>query len=495
MKKYYFKGVITMLFVMLCLAVSAQNVKMSVQGILKNFDGSIVPDNNYNVEFRIYNATTGGTALWTETQAVSVMGGVYNAVLGSTALGLTDLQLLPFDVPYYLGITVQGSLEMTPRIELTGSATTIRANKASLADVATLAIDATHAHQSDSSEYSTRALVANGVEFAEGTMLASDPATGDLVLGAASASDYVRIETGALKLATGLWHQSSDGKNRFNFDNGGATHFGSQGGYTFRNSLDADIFVMNNWGKLMLAKNEWHISSDNKNRFLFQDNGTTYFGTGSDYEFRSNSDAPIFKINDVGAFKLQVNTWHQDIDGYNRFCFNPSGGATYFGSPNGYYFTNSVGNNLLTIGNDGNGWLQGSLAQNSDRRLKTNINPLRNSLSNVMQLQGVTYYWNQEKFPERNFSDKLQIGVIAQDIEKIYPELVNTDDKGFKSVNYTLLTPVLIEAIKELKGIIDNQNTEIEKLKADNSSLKTTTTNYEIRLKKIEEAFQLTGKK
>ena len=58
-----------------------------------------------------------------------------------------------------------------------------------------------------------------------------------------------------------------------------------------------------------------------------------------------------------------------------------------------------------------------------------------------------------------------QIGLIAQEVEKIYPELVLTDVDGYKSVDYSKLTPILVEAIKELKA-------ENDKLKEDNASMK-----------------------
>jgi len=66
------------------------------------------------------------------------------------------------------------------------------------------------------------------------------------------------------------------------------------------------------------------------------------------------------------------------------------------------------------------------------------------------------------------FEDKSQIGVIAQEIEKIIPELVNTDNKWYKTVKYDKLSAILVEAIKELKAEKDN---EIAELKAKNDSL------------------------
>ena len=97
-----------------------------------------------------------------------------------------------------------------------------------------------------------------------------------------------------------------------------------------------------------------------------------------------------------------------------------------------------------------------SITCSSDIRYKKNITPLPNALKSVMKLQGVNYFWKIKDFPEKQFTNTKQIGFIAQDIEKIYPEMVITDDKGFKSVDYSRLTPVLVEAIKEQQKEIGN---------------------------------------
>ena len=96
----------------------------------------------------------------------------------------------------------------------------------------------------------------------------------------------------------------------------------------------------------------------------------------------------------------------------------------------------------------------------SDIRYKKDIRPLQNSLEKVLQIKGVNYYWKSSEFPEYQFSNNKQIGFIAQDIEKLFPELVFTGNDGYKSVEYSKLTPILVEAIKELKA-------ENEKLKSD----------------------------
>ena len=83
----------------------------------------------------------------------------------------------------------------------------------------------------------------------------------------------------------------------------------------------------------------------------------------------------------------------------------------------------------------------------SDERLKEDIQPIVGGLEKVMQLQGVTYKRNDVSDP------KTQIGVIAQQVESILPEVVLTaeDEMGTKSVDYSKMTAVLIEAVKELK--------------------------------------------
>ncbi|MBO4602900.1 MAG: tail fiber domain-containing protein [Salinivirgaceae bacterium] len=102
----------------------------------------------------------------------------------------------------------------------------------------------------------------------------------------------------------------------------------------------------------------------------------------------------------------------------------------------------------------------------SDQRLKTNIKPLERALDKVLTLNGVTYEWRVKEFPNKHLDDKTHVGVIAQEVEAVLPEAVETGEDGYKSVNYSNITPLLIEAIKEQQTIIDNQQKEIDELKA-----------------------------
>ena len=98
----------------------------------------------------------------------------------------------------------------------------------------------------------------------------------------------------------------------------------------------------------------------------------------------------------------------------------------------------------------------------SDRQFKQNVKPIVSALDKVTKLQGVTFTWNTKEYPRRFFSEEPQIGLIAQDVETVIPEVVFTDKEGFKSVAYDKLTAVLIEAVKELKTQMNSQDSIIK---------------------------------
>ena len=89
----------------------------------------------------------------------------------------------------------------------------------------------------------------------------------------------------------------------------------------------------------------------------------------------------------------------------------------------------------------------------SDIRLKKDIKPLKSALSTLGKLQGKSYRWKDNNEPD--------IGLIAQELEKVIPELVKTDNKGYKSIVYQKLTAVLIEAVKEQQQEINNLSNRI----------------------------------
>jgi len=102
---------------MICLMGSTISLAqtLSIQGVLRDATGASVPDATKNFTFRLYTVATGGTKVWDETQAINVINGVYSATLGV----VNSLAGLNYDVSYWLGISVDGAEELTPRTKLT----------------------------------------------------------------------------------------------------------------------------------------------------------------------------------------------------------------------------------------------------------------------------------------------------------------------------------------------------------------------------------------
>ncbi len=93
----------------------------------------------------------------------------------------------------------------------------------------------------------------------------------------------------------------------------------------------------------------------------------------------------------------------------------------------------------------------------SDKRLKENIKPIESALDKVTKLQGVTFDWKKSN---SILNIKEDIGFIAQDVQKVIPELVRENEDGMLSMRHQGIAPILLEAIKELKA-------EIEELKSN----------------------------
>ncbi|NET03939.1 MAG: tail fiber domain-containing protein [Symploca sp. SIO2B6] len=133
----------------------------------------------------------------------------------------------------------------------------------------------------------------------------------------------------------------------------------------------------------------------------------------------------------------------------------------------------------LSIDNDGNVEIPGTITASnlnspSDLRYKENIAPLSDALDKVLAMQGVCYQWKQEEFQEKQFSDNSQIGFIGQDMETICPEVVFTDSEGYKSLDYSRLAPVFVEAIKQQQQLIEQQKSALEKALAKIAKLEAT---------------------
>ncbi len=123
---------ITMLVIVLCSTGSIRGdipQTMNYQGILTDASGQTVPDGTYDLTFRLYDISAGGSHLWVETQAVWVAGGNFSVILGRV-IPLT----LPFDRPYWLGVTIEDGDELIPRRELAASPYALSTRSVSIGD-------------------------------------------------------------------------------------------------------------------------------------------------------------------------------------------------------------------------------------------------------------------------------------------------------------------------------------------------------------------------
>ena len=130
-----------------------------------------------------------------------------------------------------------------------------------------------------------------------------------------------------------------------------------------------------------------------------------------------------------------------------------------------------------------------STTYTSDARFKTAVRPLSGALASVLALRGVRYEWNALGVQHGGTAGAEQVGVLAQELEQVYPELVATDAQGYKSVNYAQLTPVLLEALKEQQQQIEALKTQVATQATDHAGLQT----LKEQLAKLQEAVVPSG--
>ena len=173
------------------------------------------------------------------------------------------------------------------------------------------------------------------------------------------------------------------------------------------------------------------------------------------FSFGNNSYADGYNTTAIGSANTVddsaiVDQWNQN----NR--------AFVIG--NGFYDIDNAQltrSDAFTVWFNGDATLAGNLNVNSDARLKANIVSLGSTLFKLLQIDGKSYTMKKDE------NKKQKIGVLAQDIEKVFPELVS-ESNGIKSVNYQGLVPVLINALKEQQNeieILKQQQSEIDELK------------------------------
>jgi len=187
---------------------------------------------------------------------------------------------------------------------------------------------------------------------------------------------------------------------------------------------------------------------------LFVDGGTNRVGVGTN---APNTDFEV-RVDTTSAIRVSggSNTNYKTEIGYD----NSTGPYIKAGSSGiqslQFYVDNTslaltlASNNVATFTADVNA---PNFNSTSDANLKTNVETLTGSLDAVKSLRGVSFDWLENGGSE--------IGVIAQEVEDVLPDVVNTNEDGIKSVKYGNMVAVLIEAMKEQQAQIDELKAQI----------------------------------
>ena len=106
----------------------------------------------------------------------------------------------------------------------------------------------------------------------------------------------------------------------------------------------------------------------------------------------------------------------------------------------------------------------GTVTEDSDMRLKQNITQIANSLQKLQSIRGIEYRWKNKT----RYNNETNIGLIAQDVEQVFPQAVFEDENGYKSVSYSKMVAPLIEAVKEQQKEIEQLKKQVKSLQSNN---------------------------
>jgi hypothetical protein len=286
-----------------------------------------------------------------------------------------------------------------------------------------------------------------------------------------SFSNFIGVSSGYQ--ATNVIHSNFMGSAGFAATNADHSNFfGNQAGYQAVNASNSNFFGN------QAGYQDGFIGAPvvNNSNFFGQEAGK--FATNSSYSnffgYRTGNGATnaansIFIGSSAGYGDTVDNT--TDPDDYSILIGNNSGTNGYENSiAIGAYATNTASNQFM-IGSatrpineviirgagasctiDNNIYGDGSTGLNcsSDERLKTNITPLSSVIDTLSHVETVTYNW------KANPTGTQQIGFLAQNLEQYYPQLVQQGFDGYYQVNYAAMTPILVEAIREMNLKVTN---------------------------------------
>ena len=187
----------------------------------------------------------------------------------------------------------------------------------------------------------------------------------------------------------------------------------------------------------------------------FGDNDKALFGAGSDLEIFHNGTDSVVSDQGTGKLLLKGNT-AVEVRGTNDedlAGFNMNGSVDLY-YDNSKKFETTTGGIAVTGAITATGDV--TAFSTSDKSLKKNVVNINSALDKVSKINGVYYDWTEEALEKnKHLKAEKEVGVIAQDVEKVLPEIVATREDGTKAVKYERLCALLIESVKELKQEIE----------------------------------------
>ena len=213
-------------------------------------------------------------------------------------------------------------------------------------------------------------------------------------------------------------------------------------------------------------RNQIHSTVDVRAPIYYDRNDTTYYLNPAQTGTSINVKGGI-NVNQNGLMIQAVNGYGNP-GLYSYYGTLYSSNAFYAGSPSGTAYDmwcdDLNSNKVIDRGSTSHYFEGGNTGDSirvagdvvafysSDKRLKENIKPIENSLEKVKSINGVTFEWNKKSHKP---TGKKDVGVIAQEVEEILPEVVETRINGYKAVDYQKLTALLIESVKELSAKVE----------------------------------------
>lgn len=177
-----------------------------------------------------------------------------------------------------------------------------------------------------------------------------------------------------------------------------------------------------------------------------------YGGSGFSYVFYFdlNSGASPFTFNTTGNVGIGTSSQTEKLEVVGDIKVGTTG-------------TNGC------LKNFGGGTITGTCS--SDEKLKKDIQPMGSVLDKVSQLVPKTYHWRSEEYPNKKFGTQLEYGLVAQDVEKIFPDMVEKDANGLKAIHYERLPILSVQAIKELTFRLGSVTEKLDHEKSVSSDL------------------------